>query len=188
MKADGLTGLVDVRPRASVVIPPHHPRSTGIDMSDGRSALLAAAILCLLAPGLASADPACRYQQLRKRLLAGMETHSVLSLAMCRTNAGTPPPMTGGTRIDGFLILPGAGNESIAYADQHFTVRPDGTPVIEFLQYRVASDGTAAVTMRTLSPTTFQPLPAGANATTYQCMLGRGLDFAPALRDDKCDD
>jgi VirK protein len=75
-----------------------------------------------------------------------------------------------------FLELKG---NTIAFANVHFTVSPNGSAVREFIRYRVMQNDSATVTARSLSPTTYQPV---AEPLVFQCTLGHGLRFACAAR------
>ena len=132
----------------------------------------------IVAPQLALAEPPSPYEQLRDRLLSGKETVSISDLKKCTQKSGTIITnirSVGGFWIDAFQILP-EPNAHIAYADEHFTVTPDGAPVIEFLQYRVASNNIGTLTVRRLSPVTYKPL---SEPIVFECQIGDGLRFLP---------
>jgi hypothetical protein len=140
--------------------------------------------LCLVAAAAsAKAESLAQYQQLRKMLFSGVPTTAIFIPEKCRNSqqaraATTVLSTSGGLAIRDFLEIQG---NTIAFADRHFTVRPTGTAVIEFIQYRVMQDDSGTVTVRTLSPTTYAPL---ADAQVFQCTLGEGLRFVYAsLRD-----
>jgi hypothetical protein len=64
----------------------------------------------------------------------------VIDLAACQVH-GTDkagPTVKGSARFDAYMIQ---ADGTIAYAMTHFTVRPDKTPVNEFLSYRVRTNG-----------------------------------------------
>lgn len=125
-----------------------------------------------------AAEPASQYNNLRERLLSGAPSVSILHLEKCEwpeSKQGSKTAPIGGVKINEFMILP-EPNAHISYANSHFTVRPDGTPVVEFLQYRINANDTANITMHTLSPTTYKPL---SKPTTINCKLGEGIEFKP---------
>ncbi|MGF6598631.1 hypothetical protein P3T23_003348 [Paraburkholderia sp. GAS448] len=68
----------------------------------------------------------------------------------------------------------------IDFADEHLTVRPDGAAVLELIQYRVMPANTATVTVRSLSPVTYQPV---STPQVFQCTLGEGLRFVHVSRE-----
>lgn len=125
-----------------------------------------------------AAEPASQYSNLRERLLSGTPTVSILHLEKCdrpESKSASKVAPIGGVKIDEFMILP-EPNARISYANSHFTVRPDGAPVIEFLQYRINANDTANITMHTLSPTTYKSL---SKPTTINCTVGEGIEFKP---------
>lgn len=147
-------------------------------------ALIAIGAVLNLAPGAANAqaDSTHQYQQLRTLLFSGVRTTAIFSPSQCRSSqqaqaAAPMPVMSGGFAIRDFMEV--AGN-TIAFGNEHFTVRPSGAAVLELIQYRVLANGSATVTVRSLSPTTYQPV---AEPQVFQCALGDGLRFAHASRE-----
>jgi VirK protein len=137
-----------------------------------------------LAAGLANAkaEAANPYQQLRMQLFSGVPTTAIFSPSQCQNGqqAQTKAPVpivSGGFAIRDFMEVNG---NTIAFADQHFTVQPDGSSVLELIQYRVTQNDSATVTVRSLSPTTYQPV---AEPRVFQCVLGDGLRFAYTSRE-----
>ena len=132
-----------------------------------------------LAAGLANAKAEAEnpYQQLRMQLFAGVRTTAIFSPSQCQNGqqAQTKAPapiVSGGFAIRDFIEVNG---NTIAFADQHFTVQPNGSSVLELIQYRVTQNDSATVIVRSLSPTTYQPV---AEPRVFQCVLGDGLRFA----------
>ncbi len=126
---------------------------------------------------LAHASPIHHYDQLRTQLFSGTPVTAIFTSAQCSTEgtsskpAAPPPSITGGLAIRTFIEVP---NTNIGFADKHFTIRPDGSPIIEFIQYRVMPDDTATVTIHILSPLTYQPL---VPSKVYRCAIDNGLSF-----------
>lgn len=117
-----------------------------------------------------------QFEQLRERLLSGKPTISIVELDQCSTKSGnSKASVIGGVNIGAFQIL-SAPDVRISYADKHFTVMDDGTPVIEFLQYRVFPNDTATFKVIRLSPVTYKPL---SEPKIFDCPLGTGLHFVP---------
>lgn len=145
--------------------------------------LVAAGAATSLAATAASPQPdsANSYRQLRTRLFAGVTVTAIFSPNQCRNTqtAATRhrPTVSGGFAIRDFMEV---GGNTLAFANQHLTVQPSGATVLELIQYRVMQDESATVTVRSLSPTTYQPV---APAQVFQCTLGDGLRFAYAWRD-----
>lgn len=130
----------------------------------------------------AEAEPISHYEQLRALLFSGAPTTAIFTPAQCRNSqqSGNTAPTaatSGGFAIRDFMEVP---DNNIGFADEHFTVRPDGTAVLEFIQYRVMPTDTATVTVRSLSPATYQPL---STPQVFQCALGEGLRFAHVSRE-----
>ncbi|KVE36498.1 hypothetical protein WS68_00785 [Burkholderia sp. TSV86] len=142
---------------------------------------------CLFGSSLAAAQQQIpQYQQLRNQLLAGIAVTSLFYPNQCSLSgkpeaAAERPNLLGGLKIQEFMVIPQNDGERIAYSSRHFTIKPDGTPTIEFIQYQAMSNGNAAVSVQTLSPTTYQPLPGNATSVVYQCTLGKGLRFSSDL-------
>lgn len=117
-----------------------------------------------------------QFDQLKERLLSGKPTISIVTLEQCTLKSGgnnAKSGVVGGIKIGAFLIqsLPKA---SISYANKHFTITEDGTPVIEFMQYRILLDDTATFKVTRLSPMNFRPL---SEQKVFDCPLGTGLRF-----------
>ncbi|PRD41766.1 hypothetical protein C5748_20115 [Phyllobacterium phragmitis] len=126
----------------------------------------------------AQAATGTQFDDLRDRLLAGTPTVSISHLDKCGHPAGEKLPAAmpiGGLTIRDFMILPGP-KPAIAYADRHLTVMPDGTPVLELVQYRITPNDMATVTARRLSPTTYKQL---SDPMVFECPLGTGQQFMP---------
>jgi hypothetical protein len=158
----------------------------GVVKVSNRLAIARAVVtLCLVtAAANAKAESLTQYQQLHKMLFSGVPTTAIFTPDKCRSGQQTPaatttPSISGGLAIREFIEVKGS---TIVFADKHFTVKPTGAAVIEFIQYRVMQDDSGTVTVQTLSPTTFEPL---AEAQVFQCTLGDGLRFAyaPVTRD-----
>lgn len=146
-------------------------------------AFVGAAVSLAAGPASAKAETDTPYQQLRSHLFASVRTTAILTPSLCQNSQPQPPAQTeasppvpaisGGFVIRDFMELNG---KILAFANEHFTVQPSGASVLEFVQYRVKKDaGSATVTVRFLSPTTYQPL---KEAQVYECVLGQGLRFA----------
>lgn len=137
-----------------------------------------AVTLGLIPVNALAVDAPSQFEQLRDRLTNAVPTTSIVDLNQCTLKSGTKTDdrkPIGGLAIDSFLILPDP-YPSIAYAHSHFTVIPDGMPVIELNQYRVKPDDTAILTFRRISPTTYKPI---SDPSVFECSLGTGLRFLP---------
>jgi hypothetical protein len=137
-----------------------------------------AAAFCVTGVGAAHAEPITRYDQLREQLFTGVAIAAIFRPEECQTDQrhegdATRPQVEGGFFIRDFMEVQG---NKLAFANPHFTVRSDGTPVFEFLQYRVMADNSATVTLRHLSPVTYLPLPE-SKPIVYQCAIGQGVSF-----------
>lgn len=119
------------------------------------------------------------YNKLQERLLSGAPTVSLLYTEKCDKLDGKPASagsgVIGGAKIDEFIIKPDP-NARISYANSHFTVRPDGTPVLEFIQYKINPDDTADIIFWRLSPTTHTQL---SEPIRFKCKVGEGVKFKP---------
>jgi hypothetical protein len=73
-------------------------------------------------------------------------------------------------RFDRFMIQ---HDQTIAFAVTHLTVRPDHTPVEEFLALKVRADGSVNAHTSFLNPVTF----AVIQEAEFDCDIGRGAIF-----------
>jgi VirK protein len=117
-------------------------------------------------------EPNPDYAALQKAVLDGKDVRMVLDLAACQVH-GTDkagPTVKGSARFDGYMIQ---ADGTIAFATTHFTVRPDKTPVNEFLSYRVRTTGKVEMRNIVLNPTTFAVIQESA----FDCEIGKGATF-----------
>ncbi|WP_420962863.1 VirK family protein [Brucella sp. IR073] len=118
------------------------------------------------------------YEHLRDRLLAGLPTVSIVDLSQCKMKDGKKPDAlgpVGGLLIQDFMIMP-EPHPSIGYSDNHMTVTPDGTPVLEVVQYRVMPDDTATVTANRFLPRGYKRI---SKPMVFDCQVGTALRFEP---------
>jgi hypothetical protein len=117
-------------------------------------------------------DENADYAALRTAVLDGKDIRMVLDLATCTAQqTGKPgPAVSGSLRFDGYMIQ---GGQTIAFATSHFTLRPDKTPVYEFLAFRVHPTGEVDAHTSFLNPTTFAVIEESA----FRCDIGRGAIF-----------
>ena len=131
---------------------------------------------------LAKAESPIHYERLRALLLSGVPTTAIFTPTRCNIDQRSgstdrTAAVSGGFVIRDFMEVP---DNNIGFADEHLTVRPDGAPVLEFVQYRVMPADTAIVTVRPLSPVTYLPL---STPQVFQCALGEGIRFAYVSHD-----
>ncbi|PWL18697.1 hypothetical protein DKP76_06355 [Falsochrobactrum shanghaiense] len=127
--------------------------------------------------GLAHADDMDQFGQFKHHLLAGTRTTALLYAAKCDQSSGdkhNSPEIIGGFAIDSFMNIQ-APNETIVFSNTHFTVHPDNAPVIEFVRYEVSADQKAKISVKMLSPNTYEPI---GEPRSFDCKLGEGLKFA----------
>jgi hypothetical protein len=77
---------------------------------------------------------------MQKAVLDSEDIHMILDLSACAAHRGDKPgpAVPGSVRSDRYMIQ---HDETMAFATTHFTVRPDHTPVEEFLAFRVQPNG-----------------------------------------------
>lgn len=112
------------------------------------------------------------YAALRKAVLDGKDIRMVVDLSACQVH-GTDKPgpqIKGSMRFDGYMVLP---DGTIAFATTHFTVRPDKSPVREFLSYRVHANGKVDTRTAFLDAATFAVLQESA----LDCDIGKSAVF-----------
>lgn len=128
--------------------------------------------------GSSRASEPSQFDSLRDRLLSGAPTVSILHLDKCDhpdNKTASKGSSIGGLRINSFRVSP-EPDPQIAYSHNHFSVRSDGTPILELIQYRVKSSDVATITVRMLSPKTYEQV---AEPSVYNCRLGTGIEFKP---------
>jgi hypothetical protein len=142
-----------------------------------RAVFVAAVLFAIANAANASASRVGSYAQLRDALFSGARVTAIFRPALCETagmatrSNGNMPAIEGGFTVEAFLEATG---KYIALSNQHFTVRPNEVPTLELMQYRIMPNQDATVTVRALSPSTYQPL---AEERHYRCRLGAGLLF-----------
>jgi hypothetical protein len=112
------------------------------------------------------------YSALKEALLDGKDIHTLIDLSLCRVH-GTDkagPPVRGVSRFDGYMIQ---ADGTISFAMTHFTVRPDKTPVNEFLSYRLSANGKVEHHTIFLNGATFAVL----HEAEFDCEIGKGVTF-----------
>jgi len=122
--------------------------------------------------GAAAADANEDYLELTQAVLNGREIRATLDLSACLMHGtGLPgPPIRGSVRFDAFMIQ---SDQSIAFSMTHFTVRSDGTPVNEFLSFKVAPSGKVDAHSRFFNAATY----AAVQESEFDCDIGRGMEF-----------
>ncbi|MGO1070749.1 VirK family protein [Lysobacter sp. CA199] len=155
----------------------------------GLFSLTAAAVLSATSASARAAEDSIQTQRLRHYdgvralLFAGVPVTAVFTPGQCGGPhvAGTAaskaaskaaiPEVSGGFAVRDFIEVK---DSNIGFANQHLTVRPDGSAVLELVQYRLLPDDTATVKTNFLSPVTYQAVSPPLN---FQCKIGQGLDF-----------
>lgn len=138
------------------------------------SSIVALVVLLNLWSGhyTAADEPNPDYAALQKAVLDGKDVHMVLDLAACQVH-GTDkagPTVNGSACFDAYMVQ---ADGTIAFAMTHFTVRPDKTPVNEFLSYRVRTNGKVEMRNIVLYPATFAVIQESA----FDCDIGKGATF-----------
>jgi hypothetical protein len=103
-------------------------------------------------------------------LSAGRRLSAAIDLSQCTPDTPTTPASTvrGGLNIEAYNIMP---DSSLSFSDNHFTVRSDGSPIIQFLRYTVDKAGAVRFTSHIFSMPTY----ALQSQYSYTCKLGEGL-------------
>jgi hypothetical protein len=119
-----------------------------------------------------AAEDDAAYVKLKQAIKSGKDIRMTLDLSACQVyGTDKPGPSVGGSlRFEGYMI---EDNQKIAFATTHFTMRPDNTPVDEFLSFEVEPNGKVAARTRFLNPLTYAVL----HDSQFDCALGRGIDF-----------
>lgn len=140
-----------------------------------RSVFVALLVSTGASPAVAAA-PLADLASVEDALDDGRTVSVVLDLGRCTpASAATKPTQTrGGVRIDAYRVTE---DGTLAFADDHFTVDRDGTPIRQFLRYRVHRDGTAEFSMAVFSLPDFHPR---GPTLSYACTLNQGLRFVMA--------
>jgi hypothetical protein len=86
-------------------------------------------------------------------------------------DSGKPGPVIRGSlHPDEFMVL---NDHSVAFAVTHSSVRPDSTPVDEFLSFRVQPDGRLVLRNVVLNPATY----AIQWEAAFDCEIGKSVTF-----------
>jgi VirK protein len=119
-----------------------------------------------------AADNNPRYMQLEKAIMDGKDIRITLNLAACFVHgtAKPGPSIRGSLHFEGYMIEP---DRSIAFAETHFTVKPDNKPVDEFLSFRVQPSGKVSARSRFLNAATYEIF----HDEEFDCSLGEGTTF-----------
>jgi hypothetical protein len=109
---------------------------------------------------------------LLKAVRDGKDIRMALDLSAC-TVQGTVKPgpsVSGSLHFDAYMVQ---ADQTIAFATTHFTLRPDKTPVDEFLTFRVHPNGDVEARTSFLNPITF----VVSQESAFDCRIGRGATF-----------
>jgi hypothetical protein len=112
------------------------------------------------------------YEPFEKAVLDGRDVRLILDLSRC-TGHGVEargPQVRGSIRFDAYMI---PGDQTVAFATTHFTLREDNTAVDEFLSFRVYPSGKVEVRTAFLNPITF----AVTRESRFDCDIGQGVTF-----------
>lgn len=107
---------------------------------------------------------------LQEAVMAGKDIRAVLDLSLCTAHdtASPGPAIRGSVHPNAFLLLK---DGAVAFSDTHLSVRPDGTPVREFVKYRVLPDGKVEFQSTVLDARNFTVL----QKSQYDCAVDKGL-------------
>ncbi|MEJ0094686.1 MAG: VirK family protein [Methylocella sp.] len=119
----------------------------------------------------AAATDAQNYAELEKAVLDGKDIRMTLDLSKCLVHSTEKPgPLVRGSlHFEGYM----EGDQGIAFATTHFTVRSDNTPVDEFLSFKVDRAGKVDAKTRFLNPVTY----AVFHEAEFDCSMGEGVAF-----------
>jgi hypothetical protein len=112
------------------------------------------------------------YASFAKAVLDGRDVRLTLDLSRCTGHSGGTqgPQVRGSIRSDAYLIR---GDQTVAFAITHFTLRTDDTAVDEFLSFRVHPNGKVDVRTAFLNPATFSV----RQESQFDCHIGQGATF-----------
>jgi len=111
-------------------------------------------------------------QGVTKALMRGQAVRTTFDLSKCKNNNPNQPSpnVSGGMVIDPFNILP---NGTIAFANTHFTLDPNGQPVTEIIRLRVNTDRSVNLTVTAFSVPSYQPL----SNVALTCEVATSVNF-----------
>jgi VirK protein len=120
----------------------------------------------------ATANDGQNYVELEKAVLDGEDIRVTLDLSKCLVHdTDKPGPILRGSMlIEGYMIQ---SDRSIVFSTMHFTLRNDGTPVNEFLSFKVESSGKIDARIRFLNPVTYVVF----HESEYDCNINEGVLF-----------
>jgi len=112
------------------------------------------------------------YASFAKAVMDGRDIRLILDLSRCVAQGGEArgPQIRGSIRFDAYMIQ---GDQTVAFATTHFTLRTDNTAVDEFLSFRVHSNGKVDVRTAFLNPVTFSV----TQESQFNCDIGQGATF-----------
>lgn len=104
-----------------------------------------------------------------RALAAGKQLSATIDLTRCTGDTPNVPAGTtrGGLTVSAYRVLP---DSTLSFADTHFTVRSDGTPITQFLRYTIEPTGTAHFASYIFAMPTY----ALQSQVSYTCKLGDG--------------
>jgi hypothetical protein len=112
------------------------------------------------------------YKSFEKAVLDGRDVRLILDLSRCTEHGveARGPQVRGSIRFDAYMIR---GDQTVAFAITHFTLRSDNTAVDEFLSFRVYPNGKVNVRTAFLNPITFSV----TQESQFDCDIGEGATF-----------
>jgi hypothetical protein len=112
------------------------------------------------------------YALFAKAVLDGRNVRLTLDLSRCTADGGQArgPQVRGTIRFDAYMI---EGDQTVAFATTHFTLRTDNTAIDEFLSFRVHPNGRVDVRTAFLNPITFSV----TRESRFDCDIGAGAAF-----------
>jgi hypothetical protein len=120
--------------------------------------------------GTAMANDGENAAALEHAVLDGKDIHVELDLSRCvEHRSGNPgPDVRGCLHPDEFMIQT---DHTIAFAVTHFTIRPDHTPVNEFVSFRVQPNGKVTLRNIFLNAASYAVL----REAELDCEIGKGV-------------
>ena len=110
------------------------------------------------------------HHQLLAALNAGHTVKVKVDLTACSPEKGTEPAQSqGGLRLTAYRVTP---DGAISFADDHFTVSNQGTPIRQLIRYSVLENNTVTVKVDMFSLPAYTPY---THTYAYLCPLNQGI-------------
>jgi len=124
------------------------------------------------APAATANGPGQGFPAFAQAVVAGKHIYLLLDLSQCSVHGTSEPgpSVSGVLHFDQYMLQ---GRRIISFSTTHFTVRPDGEPVDEFLSFKVDSHGAVLFRSVFLNAATLKVMAHHS----FDCRFGKGISW-----------